>query len=121
MLASASVTPRSSAQSVAPTPAKPTTAFSTRSGLGRFEELREIAADLDMLDAELGGELVERLRPRREGAHGELGIRRDHLERLPPDGSGRPEQGDASLAHVRRLTARVFRHGYALPNARIVK
>ncbi len=32
LFASASVTPRSSAQSVAPTPANPTTAFSTRSG-----------------------------------------------------------------------------------------
>jgi hypothetical protein len=40
---------------------------------------------------------------------------------LLPDGSRRPEQGDSCLAHRRRLTAVVFRHCYAAPNARIVK
>ena len=91
-------------------------------GLRCVEKLAEIAAsDLTCSTPSSRCEVVERLRPRCEGAHGELGIRRDHLERLPPDGSGRPEQGDSSLAHGRRLTASVFRHGYALPNARIVK
>src|SRR5262249_14637003 len=60
-------------------------------------------------------------RPGRQGAHRELAVRLDHLERLTPDGSGRPEQGDSSLAHARRLTAGVFRHDYALPKARIAK
>ena len=59
MFASASVTPRSSAHSVAPTPAKPTTAFSTTSGFARVEELREIASDLHLLDAVLGSELSQ--------------------------------------------------------------
>jgi hypothetical protein len=90
-------------------------------GLGRIEKLREIAPHADMLDAETAREVIEGLRPGCESADRELGSGRDHIERLPPDGSGRPEQGDSSLAHDRRLTARVFRHRYVLPNARIVK
>ena len=90
-------------------------------GLRRLEDVREVAADLDVLDAELRGELVERLRSRCERADRELGVRGDDLERLPPDGSRRPEQGDSSLAHARRLAPAVFRHRYAFPNARIVK
>src|SRR5207342_1881723 len=90
-------------------------------GLRRFQDVRQVASDLNVLDVSLRGELVERLRPGRESAHGELGVRVDHLERLPPDGSRRPEQGNSSLAHDRRLTVSAFRNCYALPNARIAK
>jgi hypothetical protein len=90
-------------------------------GLGCVEKIREIAPDADVLDAETSREVAEGPRPGCESADRKLRSGRNHLERLQPDGSGRPEQGDSSLAHGRRLTALVFRHGYALPNARIVK
>jgi hypothetical protein len=41
---------------VAPTPAKPTTAFRTTVGLGALEELRDVASDLRVLDADVRGE-----------------------------------------------------------------
>src|SRR4029077_17281366 len=90
-------------------------------GLRSLEQLDDVATDLEVLDAEARRDLVERLRAGRQRTQRELGIRGDDLERLAPDGSGRSEQGDASLAHVRRLTAAVFSHGYAFPKARIVK
>ena len=116
LFASASVTPRSSAHSVAPTPAKPTTAFRTTSGSARSSSSVEIAADLDVLDAERRREVVERLRARtRARRRASSGCAAIDLERLAADRSGRAEEGDSSLAHGRRLTAPVFRHGYALP------
>ena len=75
LFASASVTPRSSAQSVAPTPAKPTTAFRTTSGSARFQQLGDVAADLHVLDAVLARQLrqvgragCERARARARGS-----------------------------------------------------
>ena len=73
-------------------------------GVGRLEHLGEVAADLDVLDAVLRCEVVERLRARRERADHELGMRADDLERLATDRPGRTEQGNSSLAHDRRLT-----------------
>ena len=115
LFASASVTPRSSAQSVAPTPAKPTTAFRTRSGSAASRSSVESPPTWTCSTPCCGCKLVERLRSRRERADRELGIGRDHLERLAPDRAGRPEQGDSSLAHGRRLTADVFRHALRAP------
>ncbi len=96
MFASARVTPRSSAQSVAPTPAKPTIALRTTSGSHRFEELDRVAADLGVLDAVLGRKAVERRRARLQGAQLELGMRRDDLDRLAADRAGRAEKRHAS-------------------------
>ena len=51
LFASASVTPCSSAQSVARTPAKPTIALRTTSGCDRSSSVDRVAPDLDVLDA----------------------------------------------------------------------
>ena len=87
-------------------------------GLGRIEELREVAADLEVLHAVRGGEVVERLRARRERADREIRMRIHDLERLPPDGAGGPEQRNPPDAggHGRRLTGFVFRERYARPH-----
>ena len=100
MFASASVTPRSSAQSVAPTPAKPTTRVENEVGLRRVQELGEVAADLDVLDTVCGGELVERLHTGRESADLEIRMGIHDLERLPADRAGRAEQRDPLDAAV---------------------
>ncbi len=104
LFASASVTPRSSAQRVAPTPAKPTTAFRTTSGSRALEQLDGIAADLGVLDAVLGGELVERrragLRARRARARG--------ARRRPRSPAGRSSR---SPRGARRVSSRRTREG----------
>ena len=69
MFASASVTPRSSAQIVAWMPAKPTIAFRTMSGSRALEQLGRVAADLRERR-----EAVDRRRARRRGDELELGV-----------------------------------------------
>ena len=58
-------------------------------GLGALEQLGRVAAGLRQRR-----EPVDRLRPGRRGDELELGMRVDHLDRLPPDRAGRAEQGD---------------------------
>ena len=95
MFASASVMPRSSAHSVASTPAKPTIALRTTSGSPRSSSAAADAADLDVLDAVRGRELVERLRAGHERAELELGVALDDVDRLAADRAGCTEEGDA--------------------------
>ena len=64
--------------------------------LAPLEELDGVAADLGVLDAVLGRELVERRRARLQRAELELGMRRDDLDRLAADRAGRAEKRDAS-------------------------
>ena len=86
-------------------------------GIGRIEELRQIAADLDVLHIAGRGELVQRLRARCERDDLQIRVCVDDLERLPSDRASGPEQRDPLEigGHVRRLTASVFRRGYARP------
>jgi hypothetical protein len=90
-------------------------------GLGALEELRDVASDLRVLDAEVRGEPIERLRARRERTDREVVILGDDIERLATDRARRAEQGNSSRGHRRRLTADVFSHRYAFPKARIAK
>jgi hypothetical protein len=90
-------------------------------GRGTIEKLGDISADLCVLDPELRRELVEQPRARRQRADGQVRVGSDHFERLPADRAGRTDDGDSSRGHRRRLTGGVFSHGYAFPNARIVK
>ena len=85
LFASASVTPRSSAQSVAGRPAKPTTAFRTTSGSARSSSAVRSPPTWACSHPALGGQRVELARAGRERAHLELGLRVDDLERLAPD------------------------------------
>ena len=95
MFASASVTPRSSAQSVAPTPAKPTTAFRTTSGSRRSSSSREVAADLRVRDGVLRGESREVGDPDERAHELELRVPLHDLDRLPADRAGGAEQRDS--------------------------
>ena len=65
-------------------------------GLGRFQDLGQVAANLDVLDTVLRCELVEWLRAGCERDDHEIGMRSDDLQRLPPDRAGGPEQRDPS-------------------------
>ncbi len=121
LFASASVTPRSSAQSVAPTPAKPTTALRTRSGSAASRSSVRSPPTWTCSTPSAAREIVERLRAGREGADRELGIRGDTSSACRPMDPVAPSRAIRLVAHGRRLTAAVFRHGYAAPNARIVK
>ena len=62
--------------------------------LGRLEQRRQVAADLDVRDAVRGREPVEVGRRRRERAELELGIAVDDVDRLPADRAGRAEKRD---------------------------
>ena len=64
--------------------------------LAPLEELDGVAADLGVLDAELGRKAVERRRARLQGAELELGMRCDDLDRLAADRAGRAEKRHAS-------------------------
>ena len=100
LFASASVTPRSSAHSVAPTPAKPTTAFRTTSGSDALEQLGQVAADLRVRRRRARPRArVEVGRSRRESAELELGVPLDDLDRLPADRAGGAEQRDSLHGH----------------------
>jgi hypothetical protein len=67
-------------------------------GVASLQEHTRISADLDVRDPVLRCEIVQRGRPRLEGAKLELGVRGDDLDRLPADRSCRPEDCDASHA-----------------------
>ena len=73
-------------------------------GLARVEELGGVAADLDVLDAVRGREVVERLRARRERAQLELRAALHDLERLAADRAGRTEESDALARRTGCLT-----------------
>ena len=85
LFASASVTPRSSAQSVAGRPAKPTTAFRTMSGSARVEQRRQVAADLGVLHAALASQSSSSLEPDASAHSSSSALRVDDVERLAPD------------------------------------
>ena len=90
LFASASVTPRSSAQSVAGSPAKPTTAFRTTSGSARSSS--SVGSPPTCVSG-ASPSIGWRARARRHEL--ELGIRVDDLERLAPDRAGGTREGDA--------------------------
>ena len=77
-------------------------------GGASLQERRRITAHLDVLDAVLGRERVERRRAGLERAELELGMRGDDVDRLPADRACRTEQGDASHRWERCLST-VFR------------
>ena len=95
MFASASVTPRSSAQRVACTPAKPTIAFSTMSGSQASRSVVGRATNLHVLDTVCGSERYEGPGARHQGAQLELGALLHDLDRLTADRAGCTEQSDA--------------------------
>ncbi len=64
--------------------------------LAPLEQLDRVAADLDVLDAVLRREVVERRRARLERTELELGVRGDDLDRLTADRARGAEQRDAS-------------------------
>ena len=105
LFASASVTPRSSAQSVAPTPAKPTIAFRTTSGCAASSSSVTSPPHLRVLDAVLARELRQVGRARRERTELELGVPLHDVDRLPADRAGGAEQ-------------RYPLHGHSVPYAR---
>ena len=77
-------------------------------GLRGLEELGQVSADLDVLDAVRPRELVERPRAGRERADLEIRLLGDDLEGLLPDGAGGPEQRDPLSAdgHSRKANRR---------------
>ena len=77
-------------------------------GLAALEQLDRVAADLDVLDAVLRRELVERRRARLERAELELGMRGDDLDRLTADRARRAEECDASHG-AKDAVGRAFR------------
>ena len=101
LFASASVTPRSSAQSVASTPAKPTIAFSTTSGSARVEQRSGRAADLDVPHAVRAARSSSGCEPDMSAQSSSSGLRVDDLDRLAADRAGGAEQGDAPRLHRR--------------------
>ena len=100
MFASASVTPCSRAQIVARDAGEADHRVQDDVRRAPLEQRDGIAADLDVLDAVLRRERVERRRAGLQRAQLELGMRGDDVDRLPADRSGRAEQGDAS--HLRK-------------------
>ena len=95
LFASASVTPRSSAHSVAGRPAKPTTALRTTSGSARSRSAVRSPPTWACSTPRSAASSSSVVRARGERAHLELRIGVDDLERLAPDRAGRAEDGDS--------------------------
>ena len=103
LFASARVTPRSSAQSVARTPAKPTIRVQDDVRLARLEQRARVAADLRRARRMCRCDVVERRRSGQEGADFELGACGDDLERLTADRACGAEKRDP--LHAREKVA----------------
>ena len=118
LFASASVTPCSSAHRVAPTPAKPTTAFSTRSGSRGFQERGQVTADLDVLDAVLRrASSSSGCEPEASANNLELRVTSTISSACRPIEPVAPSNAIRlrSVATRERLTGGVFRRRYARP------
>ena len=104
LFASASVTPCSSAQSVARTPAKPTIAFRTTSGSLRSSSGTGSPPTCTCSTPCSAASASSGVEPDWSAQSSRLRMRGDDVDRLPADRAGGSEQGDASH-RARRMPA----------------